>query len=150
MELLKLAALDADDLAVISAHLQDALLRAGDLAYLPKERRFALVARRFDWSVPDGEAPRRRLTGLHFERVLGVRARGIPRDQPDAVLSLLAVTFEPGEAPSGTATLVFAGGGAIRLDLECIEAAMRDLGPVWQAESRPHHAAEDVVPLDAA
>jgi hypothetical protein len=149
-ELLKLAALDADDLAVISAHLQDALLRAGDLAYLPKERRFALVARRFDWGAPDGVPPRRRLTGLHFERVLGVRARGVPRDEPNTVLSLLAVTFEPGEAPSGTATLVFAGGAAIRLDLECIEAAMRDLGPVWQAESRPSHAAEDVVPLDAA
>ena len=146
MELLKLAALDADDLAVVSAHLQDAILRAGDLAYLPRERRFALVARRFDWTAPEGTPPRRRLTGLHFDRVLGVRARGVPRDEPDAVLELLAITFEPGEAPSGTATLVFAGGAAIRLDLECIEAGMKDLGPVWEAESRPVHAE----PLDAA
>ncbi|GJE03851.1 DUF2948 family protein [Methylobacterium isbiliense] len=146
MELLKLAALDADDLAVVSAHLQDAILRAGDLAYLPRERRFALVARRFDWTAPEGTPPRRRLTGLHFDRVLGVRARGVPRDEPDAVLELLAITFEPGESPSGTATLVFAGGAAIRLDLECIEAGMKDLGPVWEAESRPVHA----VPLDAA
>ncbi|MBY0294455.1 MAG: DUF2948 family protein [Methylobacterium sp.] len=146
MELLKLAALDADDLAVVSAHLQDAILRAGDLAYLPRERRFALVARRFDWTAPEGTPPRRRLTGLHFDRVLGVRARGVPRDEPDAVLELLAITFEPGESPSGTATLVFAGGAAIRLDLECIEAGMKDLGPVWEAESRPVHAE----PLDAA
>ncbi|WP_407521676.1 DUF2948 family protein [Methylobacterium oryzisoli] len=146
MELLKLAALDADDLAVVSAHLQDAILRAGDIAYLPRERRFALVARRFDWTAPDGAPPRRRLAGLHFDRVLNVRARGIPRGEPETALELLAITFEPGEAPSGTATLVFAGGAAIRLDLECIEAGMKDLGPVWEAESRPVHA----VPLDAA
>ncbi|GJD52565.1 hypothetical protein OPKNFCMD_5331 [Methylobacterium crusticola] len=145
MDLLRLAALDAEDLAVISAHLQDAILRVGDLTYLPGQRRFALVARRFDWATPDGAPPRRRLTGLHFDRVLAVRCRSIPRDRPDDPLELLAVTFEPGEAPSGTATLVFAGGGAIRLDLECIEAAMKDLGPVWQAGSRPAH-----VPLDAA
>ncbi|KMO12500.1 DUF2948 family protein [Methylobacterium platani] len=149
MELLKLAALDADDLAVISTHLQDAVLRTGDLAYLPRERRFALVARRFDWECPDGAPPRRRLTGLHFDRVLSVRCRNVSRDAPDTPLELLAVTFEPGEAPSGIATLVFAGGAAIRLELECIEAAMKDLGPVWQADSTPRHAARDM-PLDAA
>ncbi|MGY2048681.1 DUF2948 family protein [Methylobacterium sp. JK268] len=146
MELLKLAALDADDLAVISTHLQDAVLRVGDIAYLPRERRFALVARRFDWTAPERGRPQRRLTGLHFDRVLSVRCRNIPRETPEAALELLAVTFEPGEAPSGTATLVFAGGGAIRLELECVEAGMKDLGPVWEAESRPAHA----VPLDAA
>ncbi|AWN48462.1 DUF2948 domain-containing protein [Methylobacterium terrae] len=149
MELLKLAALDADDLAVISTHLQDAVLRTGDLAYLPRERRFALVARRFDWECPDGAPPRRRLTGLHFERVLAVRCRNVSREEPDAPLELLAITFEPGEAPSGIATLVFAGGAAIRLELECIEAAMKDLGPVWQAESKPLHTSLDM-PLDAA
>jgi hypothetical protein len=142
MELLKLAALDAEDLAVISAHLQDAILRTGDLAYLAQEHRFVLVARRFDWAAPDGEAPRRRLTGLHFERVLAVRTRGItPNPNSDAALELLAVTFEPAEPPSGTATLVFAGGAAIQLDLECIEVRMKDLGPVWEAEGRPDHAA---------
>ncbi|ACL59785.1 DUF2948 family protein [Methylobacterium nodulans] len=146
MELLKLAALDPDDLAVISAHLQDAVLRVGDLAYLPKERRFALVAHRFDWEAPEGAAPRRRLTGLHFDRVLSVRCRGISREAPDTALELLAITFDPGEAPSGTATLVFAGGAAIRLELECVEASMKDLGPVWEAESRPVHP----LPLDAA
>jgi len=150
MELLKLAALDAEDLAVVSAHLQDAILRADDIAWLPEARRFVLVARRFDWSVPPGEPPRRRLAGLHFERVLGVKAKGIsangisakgvvPGEGADAPLALLAVTFEPTEAPSGTATLVFAGGEAIRLDLECIEVRMKDLGPVWEADGRPDH-----------
>ena len=143
MELLKLVALDPDDLAVVSAHLQDAVLKTGDLAYLPGERRFALVVRRFDWEVPPGEAPRRRLTGLHFERVLAARTRGVDRADPDAVLNLLAVTFEPTEAPSGTVSLVFAGGGAVALEVECVEAQMRDLGAAWRASSRPAHDLAD-------
>jgi hypothetical protein len=130
MEPLKLIALDPEDLAIVSAHLQDAVLRAGDLTFLPRQRRFALVAHRFEWEA--GHAgPRRRLTGLHFERVLGCRLRGIDRGDPDRLLHLLAITFEPGVLPSGKATLVFAEGGAIQLDLECVETQMRDLGPVW-------------------
>jgi hypothetical protein len=139
MDLLKLVALDPDDLAVVSAHLQDAVVRVGDIAYIPAERRFALAARRFDWEATE---PRRRLTGLHFERVSGVRVRGIDQSDKEAVLNLLAVAYEPTEAPSGTATLIFAEGGAIQVDLECIEMQMKDLGPVWSADSRPNH--EDV------
>jgi hypothetical protein len=143
VELLKLAALDAEDLAVISAHLQDAILRADDLAWLAGERRFVLVGRRFDRSPELGDAPRRRLAGVHFERVMGVKTRGIvPGRASDETLSLLTIAFEPSEAPSGTVTLVFAGGGAIRLDVECIEVRMKDLGPVWEAEGRPDHDAE--------
>ena len=142
MELLKLAALDAEDLTVISAHLQDAILRAADLTYLAAEHRFVLVLRRFDWSAPD--TPRRRLAGVHFERVLGVRTRGLtPGREGDAALSLLAVTFEPTEAPSGIVTLVFSGAAAIRLDVECIEVRMKDLGPVWEAGGQPGHASDD-------
>jgi hypothetical protein len=139
MDLLKLVALDADDLAVVSAHLQDAIVRVGDIAYLPAEHRFALAARRFDWEAGPADPPRRRLTGVHFERVLAVRTRGVDRSNPDAVLNLLAVTFEVTNDPSGTATLIFADGGAIQLDLECIEAQMKDLGPIWEAEGRPSH-----------
>lgn len=139
MELLKLAALDAEDLTVISAHLQDAILRPEDLTYLMGEKRFALVLRRFDWSAGPKAAPRRRLTGLHFERVLGVRTRGLNQG-PDAMpLSLLAITFAPGDAPSGQVEILFSGNGTIRLDVECIEARMRDLGPVWEAGARPGH-----------
>ncbi|MEH3118574.1 MAG: DUF2948 family protein [Methylorubrum populi] len=142
MELLRLAALDAEDLAVISAHLQDAILRADDLAWLPGEHRFVMAARRFDWSVAPGEPPRRRLAGVHFERVLSVKAKGItPGAASDAPLGLLAVTFEETEAPSGIATLVFSGGAAIRLELECVEVRLKDLGPVWEAGGRPDHEA---------
>lgn len=142
MELLKLVAFDQEDLAVLSAHLQDAVIRTGDLTFLADQHRFALVARRFEWEAPAAE-PRRRLCGMHFERVLRVRTRNIELDQTDAVLNLLAVTFEPGEAPSGLLTLVFAGDKAVQLDLECIEAQMKDLGPVWAAGDRPSHDAAE-------
>ncbi|HEY8565472.1 MAG TPA: DUF2948 family protein [Beijerinckiaceae bacterium] len=142
MEPLKLIALDPEDLAVVSAHLQDAVLRVKDLAFLPREHRFALVARRFDWEASTREAPRRRLTGLHFERVTGARLRGLDRSSAEATLNLLAITFEERDAPSGVATLHFSEGAAIQLDLECLEVAMKDLGPVWQADSRPQHVVE--------
>jgi hypothetical protein len=139
MELLRLVALDQEDLAVISAHLQDAVVKIGDLAYLPQERRFVLAANRFDWECALDEPPRRRLTGLHFERVLRVRCRGIDRNKPDRMLNLLGVTFAETDAPSGTATLIFEEDAAIQLDIECIEAQMKDLGPVWACDKRPVH-----------
>ena len=136
MDLLRLVAFDHEDLSVISAHLQDSLLQVGDIAYLPKDRRFAIQVRRYDW---EAATPQRRLTCMHFENVTGVRVRGIDRSNKDAVLNLLAIAFEEGDAPSGTATLIFAEGGAIQVDLECIEMQMKDTGPVWAAESRPSH-----------
>jgi hypothetical protein len=71
-----------------------------------------------------------------------VKARGIDRSHQDDVLNLLAITFEAGEPPSGAAILHFAGGACIRLELECIEALMKDLGPIWAAEKRPAHDVE--------
>ncbi|WP_230531257.1 DUF2948 family protein [Microvirga roseola] len=136
MDLLKLVAFDPEDLAVISCHMQDALLRVGDILYLPKERRFVIQTRRFDW---EAATPQRRLTCMHFEHVTGVRVRGIDQTDKDAVLNLLAISFDERDAPSGTATLIFAEGGAIQVDLECVEMQMKDIGPVWAAESRPSH-----------
>src|SRR3954452_11077636 len=109
LEHLKLVAMDKDDLAVMSAHLQDAVLKVGDMAWLPRERRFALVANRFDWEAAGQGQNRRRRTGLHFDRVMRVRRTKVRADQPDAVLNLLAVTFEETDAPSGLVTLIFSG-----------------------------------------
>lgn len=139
MELLKLAALDTEDLTVISAHLQDAILRPEDLSYLVGEKRFALALRRFDWSAGPDAPPRRRLTGLHFERVLSVKTRGLKPGADATPLSLLAITFTPGDPPSGQIEILFSGNGTIRLEVECIEARMKDLGPVWETAARPGH-----------
>lgn len=138
---LKLIALDAEDLAVISAHVQDAVVRAADLSWRASERRFALALRRFDWEAPARE-PRRRLAGLHFERVTAVAFRGVNPRQRGAVMNLLAVTFEVSDPPSGAVTLVFSGGGAVRLEVECIEVQLKDLGPAWEASRRPFHQSE--------
>jgi len=136
-EPLKLVALDADDLSVISAHLQDAVLKRGDIAYLPGEKRFALALRRFDWEGAAQGQKRRRLAALHFERVTAARSTKIAA--ADAVLSLLAVTFTGSDDPAGQVTLHFSDGAAIRLDVECVEAQMKDLGPIWEAVATPAH-----------
>ncbi len=144
MRLLKLLALDEDDLRVISAHAQDAVLCVGEMTYLPNEQRFAAVLSRFDWEVAlqgkaDEKGPRRRETALRFDRVRGAQVQGVNlRSRRDA-LELLAIEFEPIDAPSGFVTLLFAGGAALRLDVECIEAELRDLGGAWRAGSVPKH-----------
>jgi len=147
---LKLAALDAEDLSVISAHLQDAVLRVGDMAYLPAEHRFAAVANRFDWAAAAGAngEPRmeRRRAALRFDRVLEAKCQKIDLKSKRQVLELLAIKFEETEAPGGYVTLVFAGGPAIRLKVECIEAEMRDLGAAWKARRRPEHPETEAVP----
>ncbi len=136
---LKLIALDSEDLAIISAHLQDAVLRSADIAYLPGEHRFALAARRFDWQGAERGHKRRRLTALHFERVVTARSTRIDPGAGEAVLNLLAITFAEAESPAGVVTLHFSDGAAIRLEVECIEAQMKDLGPVWEAIATPLH-----------
>jgi hypothetical protein len=146
MEDLKLIALDPEDLKVLSCHLQDAVIRVGDMAYLKNEMRFAAIANRFDWEQAaklNDATYRRRRSGLRFERVKSAKLQGIDLAQKNAVLELLAVTFEPGEEPSGVLTLLFAGGGAIRLEVECIEAELRDLGAAWRTRVRPEHASDD-------
>ena len=149
MQLLKLVALDADDLTVIAAHLQDAVMRLDALVYLPKEQRFAMVLNRFDWGTaatagnPAGTPNERRRAALRFEHVRAVRRQRISQGAPDTVLALLTIAFEATNPPAGFITLVFAGGAAIRLEVDCIEAELRDLGGAWLAAGRPDHDAGD-------
>jgi hypothetical protein len=142
MDPLRLSALDEDDLAVISAHMQDAVIILSDITYVKRERRFALVANRFVWeNAKDGSRQHfeRRRAGLHFEGVLSVRSHRITIGAKDAVLSLLSIAFEKGESPGGTVLLNFSGGGIIRLEVEFLEAWMRDLGPAWTTTRQPSH-----------
>lgn len=148
---LKLMALDEEDLSVLAAHLQDAVLTAGDMTFLKGERRFALVANRFDWSQAsksapaqlDGDAFTRRRAGVRFERVMNAKVTGFDPSKKDTALSLLTVTFETANEPSGFVTLHFSGGGAVRLEVECIEAAIQDLGSAWSTQRKPSHTGDD-------
>lgn len=142
MKQLKLIALDAEDLEIVSAHLQDAVGTVGDVAYLPAERRFVILLNRFVWEESGGRWRRsyeRRRTALHFERVENCRCRGIDPANREGVVNLLAIRFEPGEAPGGQVDLVFSGDVTIRLGVECVEARVKDLGPAWSTKARPAH-----------
>ncbi|MGD0419671.1 MAG: DUF2948 family protein [Xanthobacteraceae bacterium] len=152
MEELKLVALDKDDIEVVSAHVQDALVKVADIFWQPREHRFVVALNRFDWmnAVDSGSARivrnndnspdyRRCRTALRFERVIGCKCRGLDQTDKDATLNLLAVEFAERDAPAGAVTLTFSGGGAIRLEVECLEAELVDLGEVYAAVARPDH-----------
>jgi hypothetical protein len=144
MDQLKLVALDEQDLKIVSAHVQDAVMKVGDLNFLTGEKRFVMAVNRFAWETRTGFfRPRyeRRKCVLDFNRVLGVRTHGIDRNKPEDVLSLLTIRFHEREAPAGAVELVFAGEAAVALQVECIEARLADLGAAWEASSRPIHKA---------
>lgn len=148
---LKLIALDPEDLGIISAHLQDAVVRVGDMAFLPHEGRFAMILNRFDWAkAPSADransnskdGAQRRRAGLRLDRVRSAKLQGLDLKDKRAVLSLLAVTYTGGpddQSPEGDVTLTFSGGAAIRLGVECIEAELKDLGAAWAAQGVPQH-----------
>ncbi len=139
---LRLIAEDGEDLKVLSACLQDAVIKVGDFAFLPNERRFAFVANRFVWecAADRKRGPFARVrAGAHFDDVKAVRQQNIRADAKDAVLELLALRFEPGEDGAGAVIFEFAGGGAIRLEVESVNAQLRDLSAPWSTARKPEH-----------
>ena len=144
---LRLIAFDAEDLGVISAHLQDALVRFGDMIYLPQAKRFALVANRFDWCVAASGRMERCRTGLHFDRVERASISRIPNRSSAAILNLLSIGFDEADPPGGFVLLNFSGGGSLRLTVECLEAQMSDLGPRWPTRRKPGHSLDG--PMEA-
>ena len=134
---------DEEDLKIVSAYLQDAIVRVGEVAYLPKSRRFALLANRYCWECDDiANAGSRKLAGIHFDGVTSAKSIHIRQSNPDAVLQLLAVQYTPDSGEGGVVDLCFAGGGIIRLEVEMIGASLRDLSGPWQAQARPEHQLE--------
>ncbi len=156
MEELKLVALDKDDIEVVSAHVQDALVRVTDIFWQPRDHRFVMALNRFDRmnavdaggvkdasGVKDSYSPdyRRCRTALRFERVNSCKCRNLDQTKKGTTLNLLAVEFAERDGPAGAITLTFSGGAAIRLDVECLEAELADLGEVYAATTCPDHFA---------
>jgi hypothetical protein len=135
---LRLLAQDTDDLAVISAALQDAVTRIGDIHWEAGARQLTIAFNRFRWEAPGGHGQRVR-SGLQLGYVLEVKARKLRREAPDAVLELLALTFEPGETPGGVVTFAFAAGGDLAASVECIDAALADVSSPWPTARKPEH-----------
>jgi hypothetical protein len=136
---LRLLALDADDLAVISAALQDAVAQVGDFEWDARGRRFTLALNRYRWEAPNALLGERVRAGLQFGSVLAVKSRNLRREPKEAVVELLAVSFEAGEAPGGEVRLAFAGGGDVLLTVECVDAALADVSAPWPTSSTPAH-----------
>lgn len=137
---LKLLALDAEDLDVISATTQDAVLRVADMGFARADQRFAMLMNRYAWEA-GGKTGMRKRTALHFDRVTSVRTAGFDPNAVDGTLELLTIRFTETDGPSGHVDLAFAGGGTIRLDVEVLEARLQDLGAAWAARGKPEHAA---------
>lgn len=140
-----LTAEDAEDLEIISARLQDAVARVKNLVWMPKTRRFAALFNRFKWEDAEtrGDSLRVR-AGIAFDNVLSVKSQNIRESNGEAVLSLLALRFTSNgvDDPGGAIELVFSGGGAIRLEVECIQASLSDISGDWAARGRPVHRIE--------
>lgn len=167
MDQVKFVALDPDDLEVVSTHLQDAVIRVADVHWRPHEKRLVVGLERFDWEAFNSASPQmiRRPAALRFERVLSCKCRQITQngkaadgkaadgkaaDGKGVVLNLLAVEFEPTNVPAGVVRLTFSGGPVLRLDVECLEVELVDLGAGTLAASgatEEGRAAVDPAPL---
>ncbi|MGC1503798.1 MAG: DUF2948 family protein [Sulfitobacter sp.] len=135
---LNLGALDTEDLKVISSLVQDAVFPASEMRWERGARRFALLLNRVRWE-DDGKtrhAPERVQSVLMFKTVQGVASQDVPKGDADTILSLLSLSFEETDAPSGHVTLTLAGDGAIRLAVEAIEVTLKDVTRPYIAPSK--------------
>ena len=139
---LRLLAFDVEDLAIVSASLQDAVVQPADMAWQRQSRRFVLALARFDWVVAASGRRERCGTGLHFDFVRHVTQTGFLPGQEGPPLNLLSIRFEPSSLPAGLVVLTFSGAASIRLDVECLEAQLRDIGPRWTVDAAPGHVFE--------
>lgn len=148
---IRLRAEDDEDLRIVSACLQDAILPIGDMGFLPDEKRFVMVVNRFRWeccdqprpgpSADDDElAPYERVhCGVRVEGVTGVKLRGIDVKNRGQILELLSLETAEG----GGVALHFAGGGCVRLDGDGWQLLVEDLGEPWPTGCKPSHALEE-------
>ena len=137
---LKLIALDREGLGVISAHAQNSCVRRAEMAWLPRQRRFVLGLMRYDWAGAKTGPAERIGAVLRFDRVLKVSHLGLAHHKDDEPLNLLAVSFEKTDPPAGMIMLAFADGAIVRLEVECVEVELRDIGPRRPAHECPGHA----------
>lgn len=133
---LRLLAEDEADLAVIAAALQDAVAKLGDIAFDPKARTLTIACNRYRWEAKTKERVR---AGLQFNGVLAVQSHKLKRGARDAVIDVLDIAFQAGEAPGGVVLITFAGGGSLRAQVECIDAVLADVSAPWPARAEPRH-----------
>ena len=134
---LKLRAEDADDLAILSAAVQDAAVPIGDMQYFPEERRFILAVSRYRWERDESAQAaggERVISAVIFDNVTKVRRKGLEQQDGERILSLLAM-----KAGEGIVDLVFSGDAGIRLEIEKLSCRLDDFGDPWPTIFRPAH-----------
>jgi hypothetical protein len=136
---LRLLAQDEDDLKVISAALQDAVGKVGDIRFDPADHTLTMAFNRFRWEAEGSPSHERIRAALQLGGVISVQARKLKREPKDAVVELLALEFLPGEAPGGEVRLTFAGDGELRAEVECLDVALADVSAPWPARHAPKH-----------
>jgi hypothetical protein len=146
---LRLIAADAEDLQVISSLVQDAVFPVGEMKYIPRRRRFALLLNRFRWEDATRKRQRNRAyeraqAVLSFDDVDGVSTQGVDRTDAEVVMSLLSIDWQPRADGAGRLELILAGDGAIALEVECINATLQDVTQAYPAPSgkMPQHPDE--------
>lgn len=145
---MRLRAEDAEDLRILSACLQDAIVPVGEMCWLPADSRFVMVANRFKWetaearrlapgpTADDGDdfAYERVHSAVRFENVTAVRSRGIDLGNRGVILELLTIA----ETADGV-ELIFAGDARVLLVADPPLAVMEDLGIPWPTACKPSH-----------
>ena len=140
---LRLIAFDREGLGVISAHVQNTCVARSDMVWLPRQRRFVVAGMRYDWVGAKTEPAERVGSVLRFDRVLKVSHLGLKEKNWDATLNLLAVAFEKTDPPAGMIILAFSDGALVRLEVECVEVELCDMGLRVPAQACPGHALTD-------
>lgn len=147
---LRLRAIDQLDLSVVAAHLQDAVAKVADMGFDAKRRRFAIIFNRFMWEdveddkgkgpKPDKEAPFRRVrSAVHVDAVMRIQTTGLRLTNKEAVAELLTLKFETASEPAGVLAMTFAGGGGLKLEVECLDVWLSDISAPWSTNLRPDH-----------
>ena len=146
-QLLKLAAFDNADLAVVSAHCQDAVLKSSEVNFAPSSKRVLLPINRFAWETPGArrwffKKYERRRCVLHIDLATTVRSKGLNKNDPEEIRSILSIDFHEDEdetSAGGTIDIVFAGGANLLIEVEALELRLADLGAAWATNSKPRH-----------
>jgi hypothetical protein len=144
-DLLKLYAMDADDLQVMSAALEGAITSPGEISYLSTARQLTMTVSRMRWEKPaDDEGAHSRIRcGVLITDITGIRAKSIPRDTPTLGMELLSIQCQKTDDTSAVLTLIFAEDRTLELTVECVNAALTDSGEAWVTDKIPTHDLEN-------
>lgn len=141
---IRLRAESPDDVPVISALIQDAVGKVGNVHYAPRRRRFSLLLYRFRWedkkrAENEKRTQERVAAALTIDDAIRVRSSGIDPSAKDQVLNLLSVTFAEKDDGTGQLTITFSGNGSLQIEVECVNISLADLTRPWAAGGTPQH-----------